>query len=100
MQVIVSQSKSRHELERDFFTAVRRGKKNKVKELLEMVNVNSEKDGITALTMVTEEGQTDIVELLLEKGANVNSKNKYGRTALSWASKEGRTEIVELLKKV
>jgi hypothetical protein len=39
-----------------------------------------------------------IVKLLLEKGADVNAKDKDGWTALKRAQKRGAVEIVELLK--
>src|SRR5262249_28590757 len=39
-----------------------------------------------------------VVELLCDKGANVNPKDEYfGRTLLSWAAGEGREAVVELL---
>jgi ankyrin repeat protein len=47
--------------------------------------------------MLLKEGHTEIVQLLLEKGADVNAKNKYGRTALIYATERGYTEIVQLL---
>lgn len=42
---------------------------------------------------------TDIetVKLLLEKGADVNARNKWGKTALMYAADEGHTDIVKLL---
>ena len=40
----------------------------------------------------------DIVKLLLEKGADLNSKdNPYNRTPLSWAAEEGHETVVKLL---
>ena len=36
--------------------------------------------------------------MLLEKGANANTKDNNGWTALMLASEEGHTDIVELLK--
>jgi ankyrin repeat protein len=37
--------------------------------------------------------------LLLEKGANVNSKNKDGKTALDLAKDAEKNEAIKLLKK-
>ena len=39
----------------------------------------------------------NIVERLLEAGANVNLQANDGWTALMWAAERGHTEIVELL---
>jgi ankyrin repeat protein len=41
-----------------------------------------------------------VVKLLLEKGAEVDSKDrKYGRTPLLWAVKNGHEAVVKLLLK-
>jgi ankyrin repeat protein len=38
-----------------------------------------------------------VVELLLEKGADVESKDIFGKTPLSWAAWNGHEEAVKLL---
>ena len=43
-------------------------------------------DGTTVLMMFSRYGETSMVNLLLEHGANVNKKDMYGKTALSYAS--------------
>jgi ankyrin repeat protein len=43
-------------------------------------------------------GDTARVKALIDKGANINAKDKNGRTALMWASEKGYTEIVKLLR--
>ena len=43
----------------------------------------------------SEGGRTEVVKLLIGKGAAVDAKDKNGRTALTWAS--GRTEVAKLL---
>ena len=53
--------------------------------------------GLTALMMASANGRTEIVKLLLDKGAEVNVKNNYGITALFIASAHGYTEIAKLL---
>ena len=53
--------------------------------------------GLTALMMASTNGRTEVVKLLLDKGAEVNLKNNYGITALFMASANGHTEIVKLL---
>jgi ankyrin repeat protein len=42
-------------------------------------------------------GQIDLVELLLNRGFNVNAKTQDGRTPLYFACKGGRTEMIEYL---
>ena len=37
------------------------------------------------------------MKLLLEKGADVESKDRYGRTPLSWAAGNGHEAVVKLL---
>ena len=50
------------------------------------------------LIEASEFGHPKTEAMLLEKGADVNAKNKWGRTALIWASSNGRREIVAMLK--
>jgi ankyrin repeat protein len=38
-----------------------------------------------------------LVELMIERGANVNARDRNGRTALDAARKAGHAEVVELL---
>ena len=39
----------------------------------------------------------EIVQLVLEKGANINTKNEFGETALIWASRFDHEEIARLV---
>jgi serine/threonine-protein phosphatase 6 regulatory ankyrin repeat subunit B len=43
-------------------------------------------------------GSLEVVRLLLEKGANIDSKGNDGSTALKWATDAGHTEVVKLLQ--
>ncbi|OBT67655.1 hypothetical protein VE03_03419 [Pseudogymnoascus sp. 23342-1-I1] len=45
----------------------------------------------------TDNGNEALVNLLLEKGADVDSKDSYGRTPLSWATEKGNEAAVKLL---
>ena len=73
MQVLVSKSQPRYKFEQEFFQAVKDGKKDKVKKLLEMVNVNAKDSrGYTALIEASLYDRKDIVKLLLEAGADLD----------------------------
>jgi len=43
-------------------------------------------------------GHDAVVRLLLEKGAGVESKDDVSRTPLSWAAQNGHEAVVKLLK--
>jgi len=49
--------------------------------------------------MTAKEGHTEVVKLLLEKGAEVNARANNGFTALGEAKKKGHIDIVQLLEK-
>ncbi len=52
---------------------------------------------MSCLTWAAGRGHTDIVSMLLEKGAKVNTADKYGTTPLVWACRRGHKEIVDML---
>lgn len=58
-------------------------------------------DGMTILmwAIYNEYDQPDIIQLLLNKGATFQQKDKNGNTALAWALKKGNTPTAELLRK-
>jgi len=56
-------------------------------------------EGWTVLPLAAKNGQKELVKLLVEKGANVNHKErKFGRTALMYAEIGKFTEIATFLK--
>ncbi|XP_051147363.1 integrin-linked protein kinase 1-like [Andrographis paniculata] len=70
-----------------------------MQELTKGVNANlADYDKRTALHLASCEGRTEIVVLLLQKGADVNSMDRWGRTPLSDACSFGHQDICEILK--
>ena len=49
--------------------------------------------------VATDRGHTNIVQLLLDNGSDVNVKAIDGKSPLFLATKKGHTEIIELLKR-
>lgn len=54
-------------------------------------------DGQTALMLAVSQGRAEIVQTLLEAGANVNAQDNEGSTAMMVACEHGYTDIVKLL---
>jgi hypothetical protein len=72
----------------------------KVKELLAAgVDVNAANAyGGTALSFACDKGHAAVVDLLIERGADVNTADRfYGNTPLGWATRHGHAGIVRTL---
>ena len=85
---------------KEFFSAVEEGNIKKVASLLGAgIEPNSkDKYDNTALHYASKKGHSEIVKLLLEKGANVNAQdNDIGYTVLHRASMAGHLEVAKLL---
>ncbi|RJP24037.1 MAG: ankyrin repeat domain-containing protein [Candidatus Abyssobacteria bacterium SURF_5] len=80
-----------------------KGNSAKVKDLLRkrpftfIIN-GKDANGMTPLMHAARQGHTDIVRLLVEKGAERKARNKCGETALDLALSQKHTEIVQYLK--
>ncbi|MGH9429838.1 MAG: ankyrin repeat domain-containing protein, partial [Terriglobia bacterium] len=80
--------------------AVFRGDLPKVSALLAAganPNAADKSNGVTVLMVAATYGHTDIVRVLLEKGAKVDAQNREGATALMLASMQGHVETVRAL---
>jgi ankyrin repeat protein len=51
----------------------------------------------TLLCIAAEEGRNELVEALLQAGANVNTSDADGKSPLWWAACKGHTEVMEVL---
>jgi ankyrin repeat protein len=76
--------------------AVRSNDLNQVRPLLNNgANPNASGDRMTALMYASQNGHLETAKLLIDKGADVNSKD--GMTALMYAAQNGHLEIAKLL---
>lgn len=78
------------------------GKSNQIKKLLDdNANINfQDKNGISALSVASDQNQKEVVQLLLNNGANPDIQGKNGFTSLMLASgKKYKTIVQSLLDK-
>jgi len=85
----------------EIHNAAYQGDLNKIKSLLEkdpnLANTKNATFGRTPLHWAAQEGQKEVVELLITKGADPNGKDKWGYTPLHRAAAAGHKEVAELL---
>jgi ankyrin repeat protein len=62
-------------------------------------DINIQANGWNALRIAAREGQAEIVELLLHKGADINSRSRAGATALIFAIENDHKDVVDVLLK-
>ena len=80
-------------------TAARFGNMGEVKKQLAWgVNPNTRTLAyrISPLHEAVGSGYTNITQLLLDKGADVNIKDEGGATPLHWAAQNGNTKVMEI----
>ena len=61
------------------------------------VNIRATQHGQTALMLAVSHGRLDMVQILVEAGAEVNIRDEDGSTALMCAAEHGHMEIVKFL---
>jgi len=82
----------------DFFNAVEEGDMKKAQDFIEKgIDVNLKDEDESALYKATDKGHVDLVKLLIDKGADVNSENMHHETALFCACYHGNLEMVRVL---
>lgn len=86
----------------DFITAAAQGNLSEVKRFLETCNVNIDEgdyDLRTALHLAAGDGHAEVVEALIEAGANVNIEDRWGGRPLDDAERSKHVQCVAILKK-
>lgn len=80
--------------------AARTGNFEQLKKTIEQgANVNEKVCGCTAIMYASFHGRLDMVQYLIDNGADVNVSNLSGFTSLAWATERNHRAIVELLLK-
>ena len=91
----------REDIERDLWQASNGGNCYEIKRIFACfeVDVNflwgNEQD--TPLHRASMNGDKDVVQLLLDQGADPNKADEEGETPLHWATKKGHKDVVQLL---
>ena len=79
--------------------AICKGDVNVVKKFIEYgADVNETSNGMTLLMVAARYNKTEIIKLLLSKGASRNAKSENGFTALKYAEISNANEAINLLK--
>ncbi len=81
----------------DFIHAVKNGDYETVNALLDSgvdIDISESQSSNTALIWAALKGYIEIVNLLIERKADVNNVDEHGYTALMWACYNGRADIV------
>lgn len=83
----------------DLSWAVKNGDLDKVKESVEAqkLDVNAPIDGRSPLHLAADYGQLEVMQYLVDKGANVNASDKHGISVILAAIWEGHTKCVKYL---
>ncbi|MEE9443504.1 MAG: ankyrin repeat domain-containing protein [candidate division Zixibacteria bacterium] len=89
----------------DIFKAAEKGDMSTIKMLLKkdpkLVTARDMKrtPGNTPLHFAASEGHTEVIEYMIEKGADVDTKSYFGITPLHVAAQNGQQKVIELLIK-
>ena len=79
--------------------AISKGDVESVRKFIEYgADVNELTNGMTPLMIAARYNKTEIIKILISKGANLNQKDENGFTALKYAELSNATEAIQLLK--
>ncbi|XP_054714590.1 myotrophin-like [Uloborus diversus] len=82
-----------------FLWSLTNGDLDQVKDFVENqgVDINASIDGRLPIHYAADYGQKEVLNYLIDKGANIDAKDKYGISALLAAIWEGHTSCVKLM---
>lgn len=81
--------------------AIAKGDLEAVKKFIEYgVNVNETSNGVTPLMLAARYNKVEMLKILIDNGAQVDTKDERGNTALVYATESNATEAVSYLEKV
>ncbi len=84
-----------------FCMAIVKGDTETVKKLIELgSDVNKKSNGMTPLMFAARYNRVDIIKLLVEKGANIKTKNSKGYNAMKFAKLSNAKEAIALLEEL
>jgi uncharacterized protein len=82
-----------------FCVSIAKGDLETVKKLLARgEDVNQKSDGMTPVMYAAKYNRTEILELLIAKGADLKAKSNKGYTAIKYAEMHGATDAQEILE--
>lgn len=61
------------------------------------INIQTNHDETLLQIAIKRNATSEIIKLLLEKGADLSARNNYGKTALDYAKETGNQELIDLL---
>jgi len=83
-----------------FCISIAKGDIETVKKLLSIgEDVNQKSDGMTPLMYAAKYNRTEILELLIERGADLKAKSDNKMTALKYAELHGAKDAYQILEK-
>ncbi len=84
-----------------FCMAIVKGDTETVKKLIELgSDVNEKSNGMTPLMFAARYNRVDIIKLLVEKGANIKTKDSKGYNAMKFAKLSNAKEAIALLEEL
>jgi len=84
-----------------FCMAIVKGDTETVKKLIELgSDINKKSNGMTPLMFAARYNRVDIIKLLVEKGANIKTKNSKGYNAMKFAKLSNAKEAMALLEEL